>query len=132
MKNKKIWVALAVFLVAIAVFVGVYYATRPQTQPGSKSYTVTVVHADGSTQKFSYRTDEEYLDKALLAEGLISGTEKAYGLVIEVVDGEAAMWEDGAYWSLYIGEEYSMTGISSTPVYDGSAFKLIYEVFSES
>ena len=89
---------------------------------------MVVVHKDGTEKTFSYRTDEEYLDKALLAEGLIEGYEDQYGLVIEKVDGEAAIWEtDSAYWSLYIGEEYATTGVSATPVYDGSVFKLVYE-----
>mgnify|MGYP003302774226 CR=1 FL=1 len=133
MKNKKLVIALIAFVAVVAILLGVYFATRPETSQGSKAFTVTVVHKDGTEKVFSYRTDEEYLDKALLAEGLISGKEDQYGLVIETVDGEAAIWEtDGAYWSLYIGEEYATTGISSTPVHDGSTFKLVYEVFSES
>ena len=48
--------------------------------------------------------------------------------MIETVDGEAAIWAtDSAYWSLYIGQEYATTGVSTTPVYDGSSFRLVYE-----
>ncbi|MBQ8580148.1 MAG: DUF4430 domain-containing protein [Oscillospiraceae bacterium] len=133
MKNKKLVIALIAFVAVAAILLGVYFATRPETSQGAKEITVTVVHKDGSEKVFTYHTDEEYLDKVLLTEGLISGSEGQYGLVIETVDGEAAIWEtDGAYWSLYIGEEYATTGISSTPVHDGSTFKLVYEVFSES
>ena len=68
----------------------------------------------------------------LIAEGLIEGYNDQYGFVIEKVDGEAAVWEtDSAYWSLYVGEEYATTGISTTPVYDGSTFKLVYEKFTQ-
>ena len=67
----------------------------------------------------------------LLAEGLIEGYTDTYGLVVEKVDGEAAIWEtDNAFWSLYIGEEQAMTGFSDTPVYDGSIFKIVYEAIS--
>lgn len=133
MKNKKLVIALIAFVAVAAILLGVYFATRPETSQGAKEITVTVVHKDGSEKVFTYHTDEEYLDKVLLTEGLISGSEGQYGLVIETVDGEAAIWEtDGAYWSLYIGEEYATTGISSTPVHDGSTFKLVYEVFSEA
>ena len=133
MKNKKLVIALIAFVAVVAILLGVYFATRPETSQGAKEITVTVVHKDGSEKVFTYHTDEEYLDKVLLTEGLISGSEGQYGLVIETVDGEAAIWEtDGAYWSLYIGEEYATTGISSTPVHDGSTFKLVYEVFSEA
>lgn len=131
-KNTKIILAIVALVAVIGIFLGVYFALRPETQQGAKTITVTVVHKDGTEKTFTYHTDEEYLDKVLLAEGLIEGYEGEYGLVIEKVDGEAAVWEtDSAYWSLYVGEEYATTGISATPVYDGSTFKLIYESWSE-
>ena len=130
--NKKIIVAIVALVAGVGIFLGVYFALRPETQAGAKQITVVVVHKDGTEKTFTYHTDEEYLDKVLLAEGLIAGYEDQYGLVIEKVDGEAAIWEtDSAYWSLYVGEEYATTGISATPVYDGSTFKLVYESWSE-
>ena len=131
MQNKKLILAIVALVAVIAILAGVYFATRPETQQGSKAITVTVIHKDKTEKTFTYHTDEEFLDKVLLAEGLIEGKEDQYGLIIEKVDGEAAIWEtDNAYWALYIGEEYATTGISATPVYDGSTFKLIYETFS--
>ena len=131
MQNKKLILAIVALVAVIAILAGVYFATRPQPQQGAKAYTVIVIHKDKTEQTFTYRTDAEFLDKALLEEGLIEGKEDQYGLIIEKVDGEAAIWEtDNAYWSLYIGEEYATTGISATPVYDGSTFKLVYETIS--
>ena len=131
MQNKKLILAIVALVAVIAILAGVYFATRPQPQQGAKAYTVIVIHKDKTETTFTYRTDAEFLDKALLEEGLIEGKEDQYGLIIEKVDGEAAIWEtDNAYWSLYIGEEYATTGISATPVYDGSTFKLVYETFS--
>ena len=131
-KNTKIVLAIVALVAVIGIFLGVYFATRPETQAGAKAFTVVVVHKDGTEKTFQYRTDEEYLDKALIAEGLIEGYNDQYGFVIEKVDGEAAVWEtDSAYWSLYVGEEYATTGISTTPVYDGSTFKLVYEKFTQ-
>lgn len=130
--NKKIILAIVALVAVIGILLGVYFATRPETQQGTKQITVLVIHKDGTEKTFTYHTDEEYLDKVLLTEGLIEGYEGEFGFVIEKVDGEAAMWEtDSAYWSLYVGQEYATTGISSTPVYDGSAFKLVYESWSE-
>lgn len=130
-KNTKTVLAIVALVAVIAIFLGVYLAVRPQTQQGAKEITVTVIHKDGSQKTFTYHTDEEFLDKVLIAEGLIEGHDDQYGFVIEKADGEAAVWEtDGAYWSLYIGEEYATTGISATPVYDGAAYKLVYETFS--
>jgi hypothetical protein len=131
MQNKKLVISAIALVLVVALFAGIYFATRPAAQQGAKTITVIVVHKDKTEKTFTYHTDEEYLDKVLLAEGLIEGYESQYGLVVEKVDGEAAVWEtDSAYWSLYIGEEYATTGVSETFVYDGSTFKLVYETFS--
>ena len=133
MQNKKTILAVIALVAVIAILAGVYFATRPETQTGSKTITVIVVHQDKTEKTFTYHTDEEYLDKVLLTEKLIEGYEDQYGFVVEKVDGEAAIWDtDSAYWSLYIGEEYATSGISTTPVYDGSVFKLVYETFTAS
>ena len=127
MKNKKLVIAALALLVVIGLMAGVWFATRPETEAGSKGYTVTVVHKDGSEKVFEFRTDAEYLAEALLEEGLVAGEESQYGLTIITVDGEDAVWDtDNAYWAIWIGEEMSMTGASETPVYDGSTFKLEY------
>lgn len=132
MKNKKLILAVAALVLAAALFVGIYIATRPETTQGAKTYTVTVVHADGTSKDFTYHTDEEYLGAALVAEGLISGSDTQYGLTVDTVDGETASWDaDQAYWALYVGEEYAMTGVSATPVNDGDSFKWVYTVSDE-
>ena len=130
MKNKKMVIALVALVAVVGLMLGVWAANRPETSEGTKVYTVTVVHADGSQKVFEYTTDAEYLDDALMEEGLIAGEEGPYGLTLITVDGEDAVWEtDNAYWSLYIGQEYATTGLSDTPVNDGDVFKLEYTRF---
>ena len=130
MKNKKLVLAAIAVLVVIGLMAGIWFAARPETETGSKAYTVTVVHKDGTVKDFAYRTDAEYLAEALLEEGLVSGEDSQYGLTIITVDGEDAVWEtDSAYWAIWVGEEMSMTSASETPVYDGSNFKLEYTSF---
>lgn len=130
MKNKKLVIAIVAVVAVIAVMLGVYAAARPETQQGAKTITVVVVHSDGSEKSFTCHTDEEYLAQVLLAEELVTGADGEYGLTIESVDGETADWTaDGAYWSLYIGEEYATTGASMTPVTDGGVYKLVYTVY---
>lgn len=125
--NKRLMWAIVSLVVAIGIFLGVYFATRPEPQVGAKTYTLTVIHKDGSEKTFTYHTDAEYLGDALLAEGILVGSDGPYGLDVTHVDGEKAVWaEDNAYWALYVGEEYATTGVSTTPVYDGSAFKYVY------
>ena len=130
MKNKKLVIVAVALVLIVALMAGVWMATRPETAEGSKAYTVTVIHSDGTQKNFSYRTDAEYLDDALLEAGLIAGEDGPYGLTVITVDGEDAVWDtDSAYWSIYIGEEYATTGISEIPVYDGSDFTLEYTRF---
>lgn len=127
MQNKKLVTALIALVACIAMMMGVWMTNRPETTAGSKAYTVTVVHSDGSEKVFEYTTDAEYLGDALLAEGLIAGEEGPYGLTLITVDGENAVWEThNAYWALFIGEEYATTGVSDTPVNDGDSFTLAY------
>ena len=129
MKNKKLIVIALALVVLVGAMLGVYMATRPETAAGTKIVTVTVVHADGSAKDFTYHTDEEYLGPVLLAEGLVVGEMGPYGLMISAVDGEEAVWEvNSAYWALFVGDEYATSGADTTPVYDGSAFKLEYTI----
>lgn len=91
-----------------------------------KTITVIVVHADKSEKRFSYTTAESYLDKVLLAQGLIPAGNIVDGM-FTVVDGEEASWQkDKAYWALYIDEQYALVGICDAKVEDGAVYKLIY------
>ena len=127
MKNTKMILAVGALVVVVAVMMGVYFATRPETAQGGKAYTVNVVHSDGASKVFELHTDAELLGDALLAEGLIAGEDGAYGLTVITVDGEDAVWDtDNAYWCIWIGEEMATVAISEIPVYDGSVFTLEY------
>lgn len=129
MKNKKLVIALIALVAVIAIMVGVFVSTRPETSAGTKNIIVTVIHKDGTEKVFEYSTEEKYLGPVLLAEGLAEGEEGPYGLVIDAVDGETASWDaDQSYWALFIGEEYATTGADSTPVNNGDAFKLVYTI----
>ena len=129
MKNKKLVIAVVALVAVVAILMGVYFATRPATSQGAKEITVTVVHKDGSEKAFTYRTDEAFLGPVILGEGLVVGEQGPYGLMISAVDGETAVYEtDGAYWALFVGEEYAMSGADTTPIADGDTFKLVYTV----
>ena len=89
-------------------------------------FTVTVVHADGSSKDFAYETDAKLLGDYLEQQGLIESQGADDGM-FHTVDGEKADWnENKSYWSLYIGEEYAMVGIYDTPITDGAVYKLVY------
>ena len=99
-----------------------------QESPENKvSFTVIVVHGDGSEKTFTYKTAEEFVGPVLEADGLIQGNAGPYGMEITHVDGEQAIYNtDGAYWAVYEGEEYALQGIDTTPVVEGKTYKLVY------
>ena len=127
--NGKLMAAVLAVLVLAAAMAGLYGATRPDTQTGSKTITVEVVHKDESVKEFTYQTDGEYLGAVLLSEGLIQGEAGPYGLYITTVDGEDAIYEvDQSYWAFYQGDEYATQGIDQTPFFDGAATTEIYTI----
>lgn len=129
MKNKKMLAACLGAAVLVAGFGGVYLYARPQTQVGEKSVQVRVIHSDQTEKEFTYQTEFEYLGEVLEAEALVVFQTGPYGMFIEEVDGERAVYEeDGAYWALYEGEEYAVTGADQTPVEDSDGFSLVYTV----
>ena len=128
-KNKKLIIAAVAVVALAAVFLGIWFATRPATSQGAKTITVDVVHKDGSKKAFTYHTDAEYLGEVIESEGLVKGEQGDYGLYIKEVDGETADYDtDGAYWALYQGEEYAAQSADQTPISDGDAFSLVYTV----
>ena len=126
MNNKKLILVAVALVTAVAVMLGVYFATRPESVEGSKNFTVTVVHADGTEKAFSYSTDAEKLGAFLESEGLIE-SEGADDGMFHTVDGEKADWNvNRSYWAFYLGEEYATEGIYATTIADGAAYKLVY------
>lgn len=127
MKNKKLIVIAAALVAIVAVLLGVFFATRPDTQEGAKEFTVTVVHGDGSEKVFPCESTEEYLGKALVAEGIVADNQGEYGLYILEADGEVASWEeDSAYWSIYVGDEPATLGADQIPLTDGGEYSVVY------
>lgn len=126
--NKKTWIALSALILVVAILVGVHLLTRPQAQEGNKTITIEIVHANGESQTHTVKTDEEYLDKVLIAEGFIEESNIVNGM-FDTVEGETAAWDpDQAYWAFYIDGEYASVGVCDAVVTDGSAYKLVYEI----
>lgn len=126
---KKKGLALVGFCLLAAVLLSVWYVSKPEAQSGMKHITVEVVHGDGGQVSFAYDTEEAYLGALLQAEGLISGTEDQYGLFVDTVDGETAVWEEnGAWWNLSCNGETAQTGVDQTVIQDGAVYTWTYTV----
>ena len=125
--NKKliaIVVALALVVAALAV---AYFVTRPQATEGTKSFTVEIVHKDGTKKTLELKSDKEFLGDALDEQGLIEYDDGQYGKFIKKVDGEKAVYEeDNAYWGFFIDGEYAQLGVDQTPIEEGKVYQLAY------
>ena len=122
---------LIAIIMCAALLLGLAACTPKEETPatdGEKvSFTVIVVHKDGSEKTFTYETNDKYVGPVLEADGLLEGNEGPYGLEITKVDGEKAVYsEDNAYWAVYEGEEYALQGIDTTPVKEGQVYKLVW------
>ena len=124
MRNKKLAIAAIALVVVIGLMLGVWMTTRPETEAGSKAYTVTVVHKDGTVKDFAYRTDAEYLAEVLLEAGLAEGEQSSYGLFIQTVDGETADNNNQEWWCITKGGEQVNSGADTLPIADGDQFEL--------
>ncbi len=125
---KKAIAAAALVLLAVAL-AAVYAVFGAKPVAGSKQITIAVVNSKAETTTYSLKTDAQYLRQAMdEAEGLTySGTEGAYGLMIDTVNGETADYNvDASYWSFNVNGEYCNYGIDQQPVNDGDAFSIVY------
>ncbi|MFR5557924.1 MAG: hypothetical protein ACLTKE_14705 [Coprococcus sp.] len=93
--------------------------------------TITVVNKDGEKKEYQIKTDAEYLQQAMddaKEEGLTySGEDSEYGLMVDTVNGEEAVFEKycETYFSFSVNGEYCTTGDSgATGKVDGDAFEI--------
>jgi hypothetical protein len=129
-KKKVLGIVLGVvlFVGILAGLWGVYQKFGAKGQEGSKRVVIEVVNGEGEESVYTVQTDSFYLIGAMEeADGLtFEGDESEYGLMIHTVNGERAVYEEGAYWSFYIGDEYCNYGADSQPIEDGDAFRIVY------
>lgn len=127
--KKKILIGAGALVALVAAFLIIWFNFREKPVEGSKEVTIEVVDSKGNSTVYELKTDALYLKEAMdEAKGLeYSGTESEYGLMVEVVNGEIAIYaENGAYWSFYVNGEYCNYGIETQPVEDGDDFQIKY------
>ena len=129
MNNKKMILAAVALVAVIAIFAGVWLGTRSEAVAGEKSFTLTVVHNDGTEKVFELTSAERYLGDALVAEGIIVESDSP-GLY-NTVDGETADYsKDQSFWEFFINGEHAMEGMNTTDITDGAQYKLVYTIYA--
>ena len=124
-KQMKMLLAL-VLIVAVLSTALVGCAKKDETPAGSKTVTVQVVHADGTTKDFTLHTDAETLGQALVEDKElgVEGEDSDYGLFITTVDGETASNDDQTFWLISQDGTALEIGADSQPVADGEHYEL--------
>lgn len=124
MNRKKTYTISIVCLALVIVILALaFFASSGGGQTGEKTITVLVTHVDGTEKTFTVTTEAETLRQALENEGLLSGTEAAYGLWITTVDGYTADDSKQEWWGYTKGGEYVETGVDSTYIADGDTYE---------
>lgn len=128
---KKKLIGIGALLVLVAAMVFAYSTFKEKPVEGSKAVTLEVVNSKEESVVYELQTDAEFLievmDEAEEQGFTYEGEEGQYGLMINSVNGESAVYEnDGAYWGFFVNDEYCNYGVSEQPVEDGDAFAIVY------
>jgi hypothetical protein len=92
---------------------------------GATVFQFIAVDLEGNQSLFEVHTDEETVGAALLALELIAGDLGDYGLYVKTVNGITLDWDThGKYWALFIGDEYSLTGVDSVAIEAGATYTM--------
>ena len=138
-KNKKHFRFLSLLLVTVLlaamVFTMVSCNNDDDSPKGSSeeetssleakklSFSFEVVFADGKTETYDIESDKKTVGEALLEKGMISGENGQFGLYVKTVCGETHDYDtDATYWSFYVNDEISMTGVDATDIVEGTKY----------
>jgi ABC-type phosphate/phosphonate transport system substrate-binding protein len=130
MKRKGLLIAL---LLSLSVCVGVLFTScgsgSDEPSGDAKAYTLVVVDDNGESTEYTADTEAEFLAGAL--DELTEQTDFTYeaddsGFITTVNGLKADYNADGAYWAIYVNDEFGQYGASEQPVTDGDTYKLEY------
>lgn len=128
---KKKLIGIGALLVLVVAMVFVYSTFKEKPVEGSKAVTLEVVNSKEESVVYELQTDaaflNEVMDEAKEQGFTYEAEEGQYGLMINSVNGESAVYEtDGAYWGFFVNDEYCNYGVSEQPVEDGDVFAIVY------
>ena len=93
---------------------------------GATVFPFTVRDLDGSEITYEIHTDAKIVGEALMALGLIAGTQGDYGLYVKEVCGIQADYDvDKSYWAFYVNGEYALSGVDTTEITADTAYAFV-------
>ncbi len=120
---KKRFLAL---LLCIALVLALAGCSGASSQAEDVTFTLKVVHGDGSEMETEVTTDKTTVGEALADQGYISGEQGAYGLYVKTVDGETVDDAKEQWWCLTKNGESVNTGVDSTDVEAGASYEFTF------
>lgn len=126
---KRIIALLFSLLMIFSILTGCNSSENTQAKKETKNISIEVINSKEESVVYKVKTEATYLREAMEeAENLeFSGSESQYGMMLEEVNGERAVYEEnGAYWSIMVNGEYGMNGIDTQKIKDNDAFQIIY------
>lgn len=124
--NKKVIIAAVALVAVVALMVGIWVLTRPDTEDGMKLITVTVAHKDGTDNTYSWQTKANTLAEAMNEKNLLGPDDNGMYLTI---DGETTDFDaDQSWWCLYKNGESVNEGANTLVIADGDDFRWEYTI----
>ena len=127
MKNKRLIVSIVALVCLLSLLLCACGNKAPAADGTEKTFTIQVVHADGTVMEKEITTTQQFLAHALFDEKILVEEEALTTGMYLIVDGEEASWEkDKAYWGFYVNGEYAIEGMTTTEIEAGAVYKLEY------
>ena len=127
MKNKKLFVSIVAVVCLLSLVLCACGNKAPAADGTEKTFTVQVVHSDGTVMEKEITTTRQFLANALFDEGILTEEEGLTSGMYTIVDGEEASWDKNqAYWGFYVNDQYAIEGMNTTEIEDGAVYKLEY------
>lgn len=127
MKNKRLFVSIVALVCLLSLLLCACGNKAPAADGTEKTFTIQVVHADGTVMEREVTTTQQFLANALFDETLLEEEDALTTGMYTIVDGEEASWDnDQAYWGFYVNGEYAIEGMNTTEIEDGAVYKLEY------
>jgi len=99
-------------------------AASEQIGEGATTFRFEVTDGEGNVNTWTISTNETILGNALDEHEFV--TRDDTGMVSHVNGIRADFFEDGAYWALFIGDDWAMEGIDTLIIEDGVTYAFVY------
>lgn len=127
--SVKVKLIIAAIVVGISIFAALYAVNTNYRGLGGnqKIVEIEVIHKDGTSKDFKYRTDKNSLGEVLSGSGMAKLEEKEGVHIVAEADGEKADASKGEFWSVTKGGEL-IDDVNKAEIADKDKYILMFTV----